>query len=74
MVAKKIKDLINTNKYKRKANKFENNYKSALEEIVPLKDKIIELQQDKIALIEKYNLTKKEVKELKKKWKRLISY
>ena len=65
MVVKKIKDLINTNKYKRKANKFENNYKSALEEIVPLKDKIIELQQDKIALIEKYNVTKKELKELK---------
>lgn len=67
MVAKKIKDLINTKKYKRKANRFENNYKSALEEIVPLKDKIIELQQDKIALIEKYNVTKKELKELKRK-------
>ena len=67
MVAKKIKDLINTKKYQRKANKFENNYRSALEEIVPLKDKIIELQQDKIALIEKYNVTKKELKELKRK-------
>ena len=67
MVVKKIKDLINTNKYKRKANKFENNYKSALEEINPLKDKIIELQQEKIALIENYNVIKKELKELKRK-------
>lgn len=63
---RKIKDLFNTIKYKRKANKFENNYKSVLEEINPLKDKIIALQEDKIALLEKYNATKKELKEYKK--------
>ena len=49
---KKIKDLFNTIKYKKKANKFENNYKSVLEEINPLKDEIIALQRDKIALLE----------------------
>lgn len=62
----KVKDLFNTIKYKRKANRMENNYRSALEEIVPLKDEIIQLQKDKIALLEKYNATKKELKELKK--------
>jgi hypothetical protein len=63
----KIKDLFNTAKYKRRYNKMENNYKSVLEEIVPLKDEIIELQKDKITLLEKYNITNKELKELKKK-------
>lgn len=62
----KIKDLLSVIKYKRKANKFENNYKSVLEEINPLKDEIIALQKDKIALLEKYNVTKKELQEYKK--------
>lgn len=52
---KKIKDLFNTIKYKRKANKMENNYKSVLEEINPLKDEIIRLQKDKIVLLERCN-------------------
>ena len=65
-IKSKIKDLFNTVKYKRKANKMENNYKSALEEIDPLKTQIIELQRDKIALLERYNSTKKELKELKR--------
>ena len=64
---KKITDLFNTIKYKKKANKFENNYKSVLEEINPLKDEIIALQSDKIALLESNILLKKELKELKKK-------
>lgn len=64
---KKITDLFNTIKYKKKANKFENNYKSLLEEINPLKDEIISLQSDKIALLESNILLKKELKELKKK-------
>ena len=64
---KKITDLFNTIKYKKKANKFENNYKSVLEEINPLKDEIISLQSDKIALLESNILLKKELKELKKK-------
>lgn len=64
---KKITDLFNTIKYKKKANKFENNYKSVLEEINPLKDEIIALQRDKIALLESNILLKKELKELKKK-------
>lgn len=67
---KKIKDLFNTIKYKKKANKFENNYKSALEEINPLKDEIIALQRDKIALLESNILLKKELKEFKKNEKR----
>ena len=70
MVVKKIKDLFNTIKYKKKANKFENNYKSVLEEINPLKDEIIALQRDKIALLESNILLKKELKELKKNEKR----
>ena len=67
---KKIKDLFNTIKYKKKANKFENNYKSALEEINPLKDEIIALQRDKIVLLESNILLKKELKEFKKNEKR----
>lgn len=67
---KKITDLFNTIKYKKKANKFENNYKSVLEEINPLKDEIIALQRDKIALLESNILLKKELKEFKKNEKR----
>lgn len=67
---KKITDLFNTIKYKKKANKFENNYKSLLEEINPLKDEIIALQRDKIALLESNILLKKELKEFKKNEKR----
>lgn len=67
---KKITDLFNTIKYKKKANKFENNYKSVLEEINPLKDEIISLQRDKIALLESNILLKKELKEFKKNEKR----
>ena len=62
-----LKDLINTTKYKRKANKYKNNYQSALEEIVPLKDEIIQLQKDKITLLELNDKYKDELKELKKK-------
>lgn len=67
---KKITDLFNTIKYKKKANKFENNYKSVLEEINPLKDEIIALQRDKIVLLESNILLKKELKEFKKNEKR----
>ena len=67
---KKIIDLFNTIKYKRRSNKFENNYKSVLEEINPLKDEIIALQRDKIALLESNILLKKELKEFKKNEKR----
>ena len=67
---KKITNLFNTIKYKKKANKFENNYKSVLEEINPLKDEIIALQRDKIALLESNILLKKELKEFKKNEKR----
>lgn len=63
---KKIRDLFNVIKYKRKYNKMQNNYKSALEEIDPLKTQIIELQRDKIVLLERYNDAKKIIKELKK--------
>ena len=62
-----LKDLINTTKYKRKANKYKNNYQSALEEIDPLKDEIIQLQKDKITLLELNDKYKNELKELKKK-------
>ncbi len=62
-----LKDLINTTKYKRKANKYKNNYQSALEEIDPLKDEIIQLQKDKITLLELNDKYKDELKELKKK-------
>ena len=58
------------NTYKKKENKFENNYKSVLEEINPLKDEIIALQRDKIALLESNILLKKELKEFKKNEKR----
>ena len=67
---KKITDLFNAIKYKRRSNKFENNYKSVLEEINPLKDEIIALQRDKIALLESNILLKKELMEFKKNEKR----
>ena len=67
---KKITDLFNTIKYKRKYNRIENNYKSLLEEINPLKDEIIALQRDKIVLLENNILLKKELKEFKKNEKR----
>lgn len=66
----RIKDLFNTIKYKRKYNRIENNYKSLLEEINPLKDEIIALQRDKIVLLESNILLKKELKEFKKNEKR----
>ena len=66
----RIKDLFNTIKYKRKYNRIENNYKSLLEEINPLKDEIIALQRDKIALLESNILLKKELKDFKKNEKR----
>lgn len=62
----KLKDLFNTTKYRRRVNKFENNYYSVLEEVNTYKDKIISLQNDKIALLEGYNKLKTELKQLKK--------
>ena len=62
----KLKDLFNATKYRRRANKFENNYYSVLEEINTYKDRIISLQNDKIALLEGYSKLKTELKQLKK--------
>lgn len=69
----KIKDLFNVKKYKIKFNKAENNYRATLEIIDPLKDEIISLQRDKIALLERYNATSKELKELKKKQEKYLN-
>lgn len=62
----KLKDLFNATKYRMRANKFENNYYSVLEEINTYKDRIISLQNDKIALLEGYSKLKTELKQLKK--------
>ena len=51
----------------RKYNTYKIKYEATLEEKLKDKEKIIELQQEKITVLEKYNKASKELKELKKR-------